>query len=73
MPDTRQLDVRGLSCPEPVLRTTEVLRQLVAGTLEVLVDSETARDNVTRSAERAGWGITAQDGPDGSRRLILRK
>jgi TusA-related sulfurtransferase len=46
---------------------------LVAGTLEVLVDSETARDNVTRIAERAGWGITAQDEPNGSLRLILRK
>ncbi len=73
MPDIRQLDVRGLSCPQPALRTTEVLNRLTKGTLEVLLDAGTARDNVVRIAERAGWHIVERAEPDGSVRLSLRK
>lgn len=73
MPGIQRLDVRGLSCPQPALRTTEVLSRLTAGTLEVLLDAGTARDNVVRIAERAGWQIAEQDEPDGGLRLILRK
>ena len=73
MPDMHQLDVRGLSCPQPALRTTKVLSRLASGTLEVLLDPGTARDNVVRIAERAGWQIAERDEPDGSLRLILRK
>ncbi len=73
MPDMQQLDVRGLSCPQPALRAREVLSRLTSGTLEVLLDAGTARDNVVRIAERAGWQVDEQEGPDGSLRLILRK
>jgi TusA-related sulfurtransferase len=70
---TQQLDVRGLSCPQPALRATDALRRLAGGTLEVRLDAGTARDNVVRIAERAGWQITEQDEPDGSVRLTLHK
>ena len=73
MPDMRQLDVRGLSCPQPALRTTEMLKRLASGTVEVQLDAGTARDNVVRIAERAGWQIAERDEPDGSLRLTLRK
>jgi hypothetical protein len=33
----------------------------------------TARDNVVRLAERAGWQVTEAEAPDGSLRLTLRK
>ena len=73
MSDTHQLDVRGLSCPQPALRTTEVLSRVASGALEVLLDAGTARDNVVRIAERAGWQVVERDEPDGSLRLTLRK
>ena len=73
MPDSHQLDVRGLSCPQPALQTTEMLRRVASGTLEVLLDAGTARDNVVRIAERAGWQIAEHEEPDGSLRLILQK
>lgn len=73
MPDMRQLDVRGLSCPQPALRTTEMLKRLASGTVEVQLDAGTARDNVVRIAERAGWQIAEREEADGSLRLTLRK
>jgi tRNA 2-thiouridine synthesizing protein A len=73
MSDSHQLDVRGLSCPEPVLRTTDALGELRGGTLEVLLDAGIARDNVVRIAERSGWQVAERSLPDGSLRLTLRK
>ena len=73
MPDSHQLDVRGLSCPQPALRAREALSRAASGTLEVLLDPGTARDNVVRIAERAGWQIAECEEPDGSLRLTLRK
>jgi hypothetical protein len=51
----------------------EVLGRVAGGTLEVFLDPGTARDNVVRIAERAGWQIAERDEPDGSLRLTLRK
>ncbi len=67
------VDTRGLSCPQPALQTSQALRGLAGGTVEVLVDSGTAQDNVTRVAERAGWRVTEASQADGSVKLTLRK
>lgn len=47
----KTVDVTGLSCPEPVVRTRAALEKLAAGEqLQVLVDTATARENVLRTA-----------------------
>jgi tRNA 2-thiouridine synthesizing protein A len=59
--ETLEVDVRGLSCPEPVLRVREEMAR--GCILMVLVDNATARDNVQRLAATRGWGVqTTQDG-----------
>ena len=73
MTPTRQIDVRGLSCPEPVLRTGDELRALGAGRLEVLLDPGTAHDNVVRIAERAGWRVAEQAQAGDGLRVVLEK
>jgi len=47
-----EVDVRGLSCPMPVIKTKQALDSVESGD-EVLVvlDDATARDNVTRLAK----------------------
>jgi tRNA 2-thiouridine synthesizing protein A len=45
------LDLSGLACPLPVIRTKEALEGGEAESLVVVVDNEAARDNVTRFAE----------------------
>lgn len=45
----REINVCGMSCPEPVIRTQQELKNIIPGEkLRVLVDSDTARENITR-------------------------
>ena len=73
MGDIKTLDVRGLSCPQPPMLTQQALQKMGKGTIEVLVDSSTARENVSRLARNSGWNVTVEGQPDGSYRIILRK
>ncbi|MBM3129674.1 MAG: SirA family protein [Chloroflexi bacterium] len=73
MSEIKTLDARGLSCPQPALQTEQLLKQLTGGTVEVLLDSGTARDNVTRIAKKAGWLVEIETKPGEGFRLVLRK
>ncbi len=50
----KELDCRGLPCPQPVLKCKQCLDQGLSGGLRVLVDNEPARENVTRLGSPAG-------------------
>jgi len=73
MSEIKTLDARGLSCPQPALQTQQFLKQLTGGTVEVLVDSGTSRDNVTRIAKKAGWSVEIETKPSEGFRLVLQK
>ncbi|AQS60114.1 sulfurtransferase TusA family protein [Desulforamulus ferrireducens] len=51
------VDARGLSCPEPVILTRQLLNQVKSGNVQVLVDNNVAKENVTRAAENMGWKV----------------
>jgi selenium metabolism protein YedF len=61
----KELDVRNLACPGPVLKLRELLE---AGEREVRfhVADELCRSNVTRFARSRGAAIEVEDGGDGS-------
>ncbi|MCR4394458.1 MAG: sulfurtransferase TusA family protein [Dehalococcoidales bacterium] len=67
------IDARGLSCPQPAMLARQAMQKAGKGTLEVLVDSGTARENVSRLAKNAGWEVTIEAQPDGSYRIVLNK
>jgi len=67
------VDARGLSCPQPVLLTSKAIKKLNQGAIEVLVDSGTSRDNVSRLAKNSGWSVTIEEKPEGNFRIVLRK
>ena len=50
----KTIDCRGLSCPEPVLRTRNALSEFPSEIMTVVVDNETARENVLRFARNKG-------------------
>ncbi len=50
----KKIDCRGLNCPEPVLKTKDVLAREPDKIIQVLVDNETARENVLRFAKNQG-------------------
>ena len=67
------VDARGLSCPQPAMMARQAILKMDKGIVEVLVDSDTARENVSRLAKSAGWTVSVEDQPDDSSRIVLKK
>ncbi|OPL14156.1 MAG: preprotein translocase subunit TatB [delta proteobacterium MLS_D] len=68
-----QVDARGLSCPQPVLMTIDAIKAEKKGEIEVVVDTETSKENVSRAAENKGWDVTDVAEEDGVFRITIRK
>jgi TusA-related sulfurtransferase len=52
---------------------SKAINKLNKGAIEVLVDSGTARDNVSRLAKNSGWAVTIEEKPEGNFRMVLKK
>lgn len=65
-----QIDVRGLSCPEPVLRVSEAMKANLK--LEVIADSVTAKENICALGSKNGFGIKISEN-NGEYTLMLEK
>ncbi len=62
---TKTIDARSLSCPAPVLMTKEAVEKDRLDVVEVLVDNEAARENVSRFLGSQQFSVTAvQEGND---------
>jgi len=56
----KQIDVRGLSCPQPVILTKKALEESPEG-LEVLVDDLTAKTNIERFVKISGYQVESKE------------
>lgn len=58
------LDCKGLACPQPVMRTKNLLEDEAPETVEVLVDNQAAGQNVQRFLQSQGYEaeVAAQGG-----------
>ncbi len=59
-----KIDARGLSCPQPVVLTRKKMKELGTGNFEVIVETGTSRDNISRLAEHEGWTIKVKEEGD---------
>lgn len=71
----KEIDSRGLPCPQPVLKTKKALEELTGQNdpgfvLTVLVDNEVAKENVTRFAKTNGYLVKAEKKDDLFRIII---
>jgi len=55
-----EVDVRGLSCPLPVVKTKKAMDENPGQPIAVLTDSETSKGNVTRLAESRGYKVEVE-------------
>ncbi len=53
------VDARGLACPSPVVLTMKALKEV--DELTVIVDNETARENVSRLAKSHGFSVSIEE------------
>ena len=59
-----RVDARGLSCPQPVVMARNRMIEMGKGTFEVIVDTGTSRDNISRLADHEGWNIDVEEEGD---------
>ncbi|HXZ35337.1 MAG TPA: sulfurtransferase TusA family protein [Thermodesulfobacteriota bacterium] len=56
-----KIDARGLSCPQPVILAKKAIDKIGKGTIEILVDTVTSRENVSRLARSAGCRVSVEE------------
>lgn len=60
----KTIDTCGMSCPQPVLMTKTALERETEG-VDVVVDNNTAKGNVLRFLEHAGFRVQIEENNDG--------
>jgi len=65
------IDAKGLACPQPVVLAKKALES--SDSVTVIVDNETAKENVTRLAGKSGCTVSVKSGEDGTYSLTLLK
>ncbi len=67
------VDARGLSCPQPVVLVHQKIKELGKGTFEVMVDTDTSRENIGRLAKSEGWEVVETKKTEDSGYILLLK
>jgi tRNA 2-thiouridine synthesizing protein A len=65
-----EVDVRGFSCPVPVVKTKKAMEQNPKEVLTVLIETAVSKENVSRLAENQGYSIKVEE-VSGEYRLTL--
>jgi len=65
-----EVDVRGYSCPIPVVKTKKAMDENPKEILTVLLESAVSKENVSRLAESRGYSVKAEE-VSGEYRLTL--
>lgn len=55
-----KIDVRGMSCPQPVLMAKNTIEKHPEG-IDILVDNNTAKNNITRFLKNLGYNLEYKD------------
>ncbi len=67
----KEIDCRGLSCPEPVINTKRALKENPEGVV-VLVDNRVPLENVSRFASAVGYNASSTE-KDGEWTITIKK
>ncbi len=67
-----EVDVRGLSCPIPVVKTKQAMEKNPSDEIVVLADANVAKENVTRLAESRQYSVYVQTVNNNEFKLVLK-
>jgi len=59
-----EFDVRGFSCPIPVVRTQKAIEDNPNEILTVVTETRVTRENVSRLAQSKGYTVKVEEGGD---------
>lgn len=66
-------DCRNMPCPQPVVETKKLIEAERPDSLEVLVDNDAARENVTRLLSGQGYAVSHSQDANGVWRLLAAR
>ncbi len=70
----KEIDVKGLPCPQPVIKTKEALESIKDGEkIKVILDNETSLKNVQKFVNAQGHKIVSLEEKDGIYTLVIEK
>jgi TusA-related sulfurtransferase len=67
------VDARGLSCPQPVIMTLNIIKKVKKGDIVIVVDTDTAKENVSRAAKAQGWEVADIQPEEDGYSITIRK
>jgi len=67
-----EVDAKGLSCPIPVVKTKQAMEKSPKEVITVLVDSNVAKENVSRLAESKKYSIKVETMAKEEYKLLLK-
>ncbi|MCS7281248.1 MAG: sulfurtransferase TusA family protein [Desulfobacterota bacterium] len=67
------LDLRGLSCPQPVILTLEEIKKAKEGKICILVDTDTSKENILRATISQGWEVDSVIREGTGYRIVISK
>ena len=67
----KEIDVRGLACPAPVLHTKSAIEEVNPDIIKVIVDNEASKQNVCRFLESRNYETSIKE--DGNDFLVIGK
>ena len=56
-----EIDVRGYSCPIPVVKTKQAMDENPEAVLTVMLETAVSRENVSRLAESRGYSVEVEE------------
>lgn len=66
-----EVDVKGLSCPIPVVKTKQAMENNPKEKITVILDSNVSRENVSRLAESKKYSVKAEQASGEECKLVL--
>ncbi len=57
----KKIDCKGMSCPQPVLATKDLIEEHPDEIVEVFVDNKASKENVTRFLKSQGWTVKVKE------------
>ena len=70
---TATVDARGLSCPQPVILAMDEIKRGQDKEIVILVDTDTSKENVMRTAESKGCRINDVSPEGEGYRIMITK
>ena len=51
----KEIDAKGYTCPQPIMMMVNAIKK--EKQIEIIVDNETAKENILRTAKDRGWKV----------------